>query len=220
MNYKANNFNYISGFYDSLGFLVFGNSLKNSQLHFLSKIPPNSKVLVVGGGTGWFLEELLKTNSIKEVLYIESSSEMMRLSQKRVEGNNHETEIKFINSPLEKISLQEKFDVIITNYFLDLFNEEQLKIIVPKLYSHLNTNGLWLISDFKISPKTFHKAWQRCLLKIMYLFFRITSGVEATHLSDFHILLEELKLKKINSEEFFYGMMESVVYEKRKDWKD
>ena len=180
----------------------------------MNKIPPNSRVLIAGGGTGWYLEELLKVNKVKKVLYIESSSEMMMLSQKRIEGINHDAELEFINSPIEEVTINEKFDVIITNYFLDLFKEAQLKIMVAKLYIHLEKNGLWLISDFKINQNPFHKIWQKCLLKIMYLFFKFTSRVEANHLSDFRFFIEALKLKKNNSEEFFYGMIESVIYKK------
>jgi tRNA (cmo5U34)-methyltransferase len=214
----SNNFSSISKFYDALGFLVFGNALKKSQLYFMNKIPPHSKVLVVGGGTGWFLEELVKITSLQKVVYVEASIQMMKLSQQRIAAINPRTELAFINSPIETISLDEKFDVIITNYFLDLFREDQSASIAAHLLLTLNSKGIWMVTDFKVNPKFIHKIWQKALLRIMYLFFRYTSGIEANRLPDLPLIFKQLNLKKIYSEEFFSGMMESAVY--KKDWKD
>ena len=49
-----NGFNSIAPVYDALATLVFGRSIRNAQLCFLGDIGYRGKVLILGGGTGWF----------------------------------------------------------------------------------------------------------------------------------------------------------------------
>lgn len=79
-----NNYDKLANHYDTLSRLVFFKSQVNSQINQLQYIQENSHVLIVGGGTGWILEELAKvyTNGLK-IVYVEISAKMIALSQKR-----------------------------------------------------------------------------------------------------------------------------------------
>ena len=56
---------------------------------FIEHISRNSKILIVGGGTGWILEELSKIYKTDiEITYVEKSSQMIALSkQKNIQYN-------------------------------------------------------------------------------------------------------------------------------------
>src|SRR4051812_8861289 len=83
------NYNNIAIFYDQLSAFIFGKAIFNAQRFMLQMVPPCSTVLLVGGGTGWILEELAKKYpSGLKITYIDSSSKMILLSGKRNVGKN------------------------------------------------------------------------------------------------------------------------------------
>jgi tRNA (cmo5U34)-methyltransferase len=51
----ARGFDRLAPFYDSLARLIIGKGIKQSQLHFLNHLRDKTKLLVLGGGTGWIL---------------------------------------------------------------------------------------------------------------------------------------------------------------------
>ena len=196
--------------YDFISKLVFGDALVRAQVSLLPQILPESRILIVGGGTGWILEEIAKIHaSGLEIIYVESSSKMIELSKKRSCGQN---EISFIITQIEKYHSQHLFDVIITPFFFDLFKGEKINFLFSGLDEKLKKDGLWFYTDF-IPNKYQTKIWQKLLLKLMYLFFGILSKVEASELLDMDIYFAE-KYRKI-SEGWFYGkFVRSISYKK------
>src|SRR5690348_16816239 len=81
MDNTLNSFDRIAGFYDALARIVFGKHIMNSQCYFLDALNDGSKVLILGGGTGWLLAELLSRKPHCEVWYVEASQRMITLSE-------------------------------------------------------------------------------------------------------------------------------------------
>ena len=74
-----NNYDAAAWFYDGLSRLVFGDALVRAQRFLVEHIAAESKLLIVGGGTGWILEEiaLMQPASLK-IINVEISEKMMR----------------------------------------------------------------------------------------------------------------------------------------------
>jgi ubiquinone/menaquinone biosynthesis C-methylase UbiE len=212
-----NNFNSIAPVYDRLAKLIFGRCIQSSQIHFLNNIIPQSSILVVGGGTGWFLKALLATANCKKIVYVDSSSKMIELSKKNIEKMDHSCEVVFINSSIEEAHLENLFDVVITNFFLDLFEEQSLKLIMLKLHNSLSKEGIWMISDFKKSPTPIYMFWQNLLMKLTFVFFKIFSNIENSKLLNLEKYFSEIGMSKVNSKYFFYKMIESAVYKNKQE---
>ena len=178
---KENNYDRIAWCYDVLSFIVFGSSIKNSQIKMLPFIAEKSNILIAGGGTGWILEEIAKVHSSGlQITYIESSAEMIRRSKKRKIGFNN---MEFINQSVTSVNLKEAFyDVVITSFFFDNFSAKNSEAIFKKFDKSLTQNGKWLFSDFQLKENgtLAHKA----IVKIMYTFFKLTCRIEADKLPD------------------------------------
>ena len=112
-----NGFNTIAKIYDTLAKIVFGRVIKKAQLHFLNEIPIEAKVLILGGGTGWILNSILKIRPAVEVWYIEASTKMISIAKKKVVGFNN---IHFIHGTEQNIPVDQHYDVVITNFYFDL----------------------------------------------------------------------------------------------------
>jgi len=202
----AANYNNSAWFYDRLSRLVYGGSLINAQIYLLQYIPANSNVLIVGGGTGWILEEIAKIHpSGLQITYAEVAPSMMALSQKRNTAGN---EVTFINDAIENISLSGNFDVIITPFLFDNFTEQTLTIVFDHIHALIKPTGIWLNADFQLTGKW----WQKVMLKSMLLFFKLLCSIEASKLPDIEKQFEKHGYKEIAQKTFYGDFIVSKVY--------
>lgn len=194
----ASNYDNTAWFYDPLSRLVFGRSLIKSQTSLLKFIPANATVLIVGGGTGWILDEITKAHPDGlDITYVEISAKMMALSQNRKLGNNNTT---FINKAIEDVKFLHQFDVIFTPFLFDNFTAENLKQIFDHIDSLLKPDGKWLNTDFQVAGKWWHKL----ILQTMYTFFKVFGAVETSTMPEIQILFKQ-KNYRILSQQTFYG---------------
>jgi len=204
----AANYNNSAWFYDSLARAVYGKALVNAQVYLLTHIPANSKLLIVGGGTGWILEELIRLHSSGlNITYVEIAPKMMSISKKRNIGNN---QIIFINEGIENTHLPTDFDIVLTPFLLDNFTPQNLNIIFKSIDKLLKPNALWLNASFQLTGKL----WQKLLLKTMFIFFKLTCGIEASKLPEIAGVFEENGYKLIEQEGFFSEFIGAKVYQK------
>jgi len=190
-----NGFDPVAGYYDQLVNLVFGKSMRRAQLNYLHKISKSSTILVLGGGTGNWLSELLRINSNCKITYIDQSARMIALA--RINSNNSDR-IEFRIGTEDVITETNYFDAIIMYCYLDLFPDKILTEVVSKIRNSSRVGSRWLIVDFVSGP-----CWQILLLYVMYRFFRFTTGLSNQQLPDWKRILEQNKLTKTD-EQFFY----------------
>ena len=160
----SSGYDLIAPFYDDGVGLLFGKGIFDAQLCFLSEVTAGSNVLILGGGSGWLLEELFKTKKNLRVIYIDASAKMIELARKKVN-----LPVEFICGTEMEIPENEVFDFIITNFYVDGFSQKSLDQNVAFIKRFLKEDGKWIVSDFVQTGKTKH----RRKLWLIHLFFRI-----------------------------------------------
>lgn len=184
-------FDLIAPLYDTLSRVVFGRSLERAQLVFLPEIPLNASILLVGGGTGFLLAEVLTHCQPSRVLFLEASAKMLTRARRRVQQHPLVGRVEFRHGTEVSLPSGEVFGVVIVPFVLDLFPAATLRSnLLPPLLRATAPGGRWLVTDFIHSPSPRH----RLILKTMYRFFRLVSGVEARQLPDWPRLLAEAGL--------------------------
>jgi len=121
------NFDRVAPVYDTLARFVFGRNMHRAQTVFLKDIAPGGHVLILGGGTGWLLAELLSLNPNCKVLYIDASIRMIEMARRKTVGSS---DIVFIHGTEKSIPPGLTFDAIITHFYLDLFDYESCAKVV------------------------------------------------------------------------------------------
>jgi ubiquinone/menaquinone biosynthesis C-methylase UbiE len=209
-----NNYDRIARTYDRLSRLIFGKSIVRAQQALLPHIKPGSRVLVVGGGTGWILEEMAGIHpSGLTIDYVEISANMLELARKRHFRHNRVT---FVHASIEDYPAPEQYDVIMTPFLFDNFSPVRAQAVFQKLNDSLKNGALWLFTDFHID-KNLNRIWQKALLRSMYIFFRNISQVEADQLPDMQSLFRAENFQVV-SETFHFGrFIHSVAYRKSGD---
>lgn len=201
-----NGFNRVAPVYDALQRMVFGNALIGSQRAFLDAIPDNSNVLILGGGSGETMKDLLNLRGGCHIWYVEASDVMISLAREQVQ--THEGLVHFIHGTEASIPRDVVFDAAITGFFLDIFPDERVVTIGRAMSRHLRREGIWLITDFVDTGKW----WHRILLWTMYRFFRMTSGIESRSLPHWQTQVAATGFRQNRSRCFSGGFINSSVW--------
>lgn len=200
-----NQFDWIAPVYDRLARLVFGHRLTHAQEVYLPEILPGSSVLILGGGTGKLIRALLEVQPDCRVTFVEASEAMLLRAKKWNQGSPN---IEYVHGTEHSILPGASYDVVITPFYLDMFREDQLSGLVKLIGRSTRVPGKWLVTDF-YSPGTIGQRW---LLRIMYLFFRVTTGIDASSLPDWKAPLRTegwVERKRVRD-----GFIESAVFER------
>lgn len=202
------NFDWIAPVYDGLARLVFGRRLQRAQLVWLHLIPQQATVLVVGGGTGWLLEQLLIQCKPKRVVYLDASARMVAKASRRVIQKRLLGTVDFRTGDVLELAEKECFDVVVLPFVLDLFAAPTLQQLIPRLKMGMQPGGIWLVTDFVNTTSV----WQRLLLWGMIRFFRFTTGIEIEQLANWQALLSASGLVQQCNQAQVWGMVASDVW--------
>ena len=133
---------------------------------------------------------------------------MKRLDKKMIER------VRFIEGDESNLPEGEKYEVVITHFFLDQFKDDRLTALNHLLYDRLKTSGLWLFTDFELKKGQPHYWWQNILIKTMFAFFKVTTNVEADQLPEFNLFFKQLGMTLIGEKHFFKKLIVARVYKK------
>lgn len=204
------NYNYVAPFYDRLARLIYGSAIVNAQRFLVETISPKSSILIVGGGSGWILEEISKVQSQGlHITYVDASEKMIELASKKDTGGNN---VVFVNTVIQDFTTTELFDVVITPFLFDNFSDESAHYVFHRIDCLLRSNARWLFADFEVTKTG--RLWQWPLLKIMYLFFKLACNIEADHLPDTNALFYKNNYTAVASKTFFHSFIRASVYQK------
>ncbi|WBA42121.1 class I SAM-dependent methyltransferase [Hymenobacter canadensis] len=203
-------FDRVAAFYDPLARLVYGRALQAAQqAALIAGLPAGTpRVLIIGGGTGWVLAEVLRLRPQAQVLYLEASPRMLARARRQVPADAA-AHVEFRLGTEAALDPSERFEVIVTFFLLDLFEPGRLRQLVARLHHARQPSAPWLLADFA-APRIW---WQRGLLTAMYGFFRATTGISARRLPPIHQELKRLGLQPGQEQRFFGGMVEAVVWQ-------
>lgn len=205
-------FDFVAAFYDPLARLVFGSALRRAQQAALAHLPPGApSVLIVGGGTGWVLGEVLRLRPTARILYLEASAVMLRKSEAHLRrlAPAQAAQVEFQLGTEANLPPSAQFDALVTFFLLDLFPPPDLRMLLQRLQAACRPEARWLVADF-CPPRTW---WQRGLLAVMYRFFRLTANVQARQLPPWPAELARLGWRRFAHAQFFRGLIAAAAYQ-------
>ena len=200
-----NDFDHIAPLYDRLVRLIFGNAMYQAQTRYLNEIEGNSSVLILGGGTGWLLAELLSLKPSCSVVYIDASNQMIERARQKIGVLSQK--VSFIHGTENDIPPGSSFDVIITHFYLDLFDPTTCRQVSGIIRNYCHQRTLWLACDFMNVTW-----WHGTMLWVMYKFFRFTSDLRTKSIPDWRKCVQDAGFSEIGVEYFFKKFICSSLY--------
>jgi SAM-dependent methyltransferase len=208
---RPTGFDRVAWCYDALAGLVFGPTLKKAQRAALAGLPAGAPhVLILGGGTGWVLTEVLRRRPRATVLYLEASFNMLARARTRLvrERPQATAQVEFRHGTQEYLHPTDCFDAVVTFFVLDCLPSAEFAPALARLRAAQHPGAPWLLADFRPA----RRGWRRVLLTLMYAFFRLTTGLRARELPDLRRALRSLGLEPARSATFFAGAVEATVF--------
>jgi tRNA (cmo5U34)-methyltransferase len=206
-------FSRVASFYDGLAGLVFGRAQRRAQQAALQRgLPlagPTPRVLLLGGGLGWALVELLRQCPAAQVLYLETSAAMLARAAARLRRQLPAAvaQVEFRLGSEQALHPAEQFEAIATFFVLDCFTMAELPAALVRLQAARRPGAPWLVADFR-PPRAW---WQRALLRTMYLFFGVAVGLRAQQLPPWPTELRALGLEITYQSSYYSDFILSQV---------
>lgn len=179
------NFDRLAPFYPWLETFCAGSLMQRCRTAFLARVKHCRRALLIGEGTGKFLTELLRAHPEIEITCVEQSRNMIEQSRRRLAREQLEVaRVQFVQADILNWTLPpEKFDLIVTNFFLDCFGTGQLQTLVPQLAGSATPDAVWLLADFCV-PENGWRRWRaKMVLASLYTFFKMTTSLAANRLT-------------------------------------
>ena len=208
---RAPNFNRIARLYRWLEYLTLGPALQNCRTHFVPKLLHSRRALVLGDGDGRFLTQLLRSNPHLHATAIDTSSTMLALLRRRCALAT--TRLTTIHTDALTHPFTDPYDLIVTHFFLDCLTQPELESLTLRLAPYLQPRTLWLLSDFRIPPSGALRLPSRLFVRLLYLAFRLLTGLRTTHLPDHTEALTRAGLTRIAHHHALRGILTTELWQ-------
>ncbi len=138
------NYDLVARVYDTLGLIYSGGQIhaaKNSQL---GEMQAGDRVLYVGVGPGE--DAVLAAQRGARVTCLDLSAQMLLQAKARMQ--RHGCDAEFLQADVLQHDRQNYYDVVVVNFFLNVFSEGQMRDMLAYLVTLVRPAGKLLISDF------------------------------------------------------------------------
>ncbi|MFT6397363.1 MAG: ubiquinone/menaquinone biosynthesis C-methylase UbiE [Bradymonadia bacterium] len=200
-------------FYRWVEYIAFGRALEAARFALINRVTGADRVLVIGEGDGRMIERMLTIAPEARFDIVEISAEMITLAKHRIGSRDN---VHFHNGDARTSSLlaptSDRFDVIVTLFVLDCFDEAELGPLIRRLAAALTPDGTWLVSDFAIPESGWRRLHARFLLWTMYRFFGLVSGLRVRRLPPIGQSMTDAGMYLVDEQTHRLGSIRSSAY--------
>ena len=178
------NFDRLAPHYGWMELAFAGPLMQRCRTQFLTEGGRFRRALLVGEGRGRFLLRLMRTNPDVRITCVEKSGAMIRCMLAKIKKSGLDpSRVDFQQmDALDWRARDGRYDLLATHFFLDCFPAETLEGLVMELAASASPGATWLVSDFRVPDRGWRKWRARALLRLLYDFFWITTGLSARSL--------------------------------------
>jgi ubiquinone/menaquinone biosynthesis C-methylase UbiE len=200
------NCDFIAPHYCWIEKLGMGRALEKRRRWFLPEIAHARRALVLGDGDGRFLCELLRRNAVVRADYVDSSRRMLELARQKAGServNYEQANALTLDFPWEA------YDLIATHFFFDCFDPDDLEKLIGRVARAAKPGAQWIVSEFRTPNLP-----ARLLVRALYLFFGITTGLRTRKLADHRPILRTHGFRLINASHSRGALVVSELWER------
>jgi SAM-dependent methyltransferase len=186
--------------------LGLGRTLERRRRWFLPQLVNSRRALVLGDGDGRFLRELLHRNSHLRADYVDLSKRMLELAQ----GRAGTSQVTYLHADALTVQFPRgEYDLIATHFFFDCFDGQALDVLIANIAKASTPGAQWVVSEFCVNSFS-----ARVLVRALYLFFRITTGLKVRKLSDHRPSMRLHGFRMIGASHSAGGLVVSELWER------
>lgn len=195
---------------------VFGRALDHARTAMLAAVPDARSALVLGDGDGRFLEALLHANPDVRAHYLDLSEGMLQQAQARVARRAGTNRVSYHQGDALTEPLGERYDLVTSHFLLDCFDAHGIELLARRIRASSPPDAsipkpTWIITEFRV-PSGILRAPARALIRVMYAFFRLATGLRVTRLTDHHPILRAAGFRLEQQRTSLAGLLSSELW--------
>ncbi|RZI44523.1 class I SAM-dependent methyltransferase [Herbaspirillum sp. HC18] len=132
--------------YDWLSAFYSGKSIHKCKIAMLDRLKPGDKVLFAGAGHGMDAVHAARLGA--EVTVVDLSETMLRNFQRKLEKEGIDVPIRRLHSDIMKVREYEKYDMVVANFFLNVFDEQMMHRVLEHLIRLGKPGAHVVVGDF------------------------------------------------------------------------
>jgi ubiquinone/menaquinone biosynthesis C-methylase UbiE len=206
----------IARWYRWLEYAAFGKRLERCRNYYLHCVSDASKVLMLGEGDGRFLKTFAAVSMRSDIDYVDVSAAMLAIARHRLAGARgaENRSVRFFRSDVQNDEPLpgSSYDLVITHFFLDCFNDQEIDKVVSTIAGSTLANARWLVSEFRQPIRGVWKYAALCILYATYVFFRWTTGLETHRLPSYRSALTSNGFFLEREQTFLGGLLVSQLW--------
>ena len=200
-------YNHIAKLYDFISYLWTFGRIKKIWKTTVDLIPPGSRVLELGCGTGILAKRI--RGKVSSYLGIDASEKMIELAQKNVQGKN----IEFKKTDVFKFDEYRKYDVILASMFFAALRKEQVEQLLEDISKRFK-GQIVFCEEHRPKKNIRGRLWNfsRHFTRLM---FHLMAGDPLEPIHELEPIFEKNGFKS-KEEHFFFNQFRLVaLYEKK-----
>lgn len=177
--------------YRWMEYFSFGPYLQQCRKLRIPEMMACRRAMVYGDGDGRFLSELVRQVPEIQVMVVEASEAMLRRAAQRLPSNAEVQLLKADALTYQAALPDASFDLIVSHFFLDCFNEEELTTLLARANAAAAEGAMWVVSEFAIPNRPVARQVGWLVVSALYLAFGLLTGLKARRLPDHGRVMRE-----------------------------
>lgn len=204
-------------------YLSFGPMLERCRFWYIPACAASRHALILGDGDGRFTASLLVTNPELKADVVDGSAAMLvalkclvgqtakdfRAESDSLRLNTFKADIR------EFIPPGNAYDLVVTHFFLDCLTPEEIDSLIERVLPHLNSNAVWLVSEFAIPEHGWRKMAANGLIRGLYFAFSVMTGLQVNQLPDYASIFARHNFQRAHQTRFLGGLLVAEVWQRR-----
>ena len=181
----------------------------------MNEVAHARRILILGDGDGRFTAEFLFRSTADSIDSVDLSSRMLGLAENRISaGSINPARVRFHHGDARTVKLSGKYDLIVSHFFLDCFTPAEMPALVARVAQTASPQARWLISEFRVPDAGIWCRAAAFLIRAMYWFFRLSTGLQARRLPDYATSLTGQGFRRVRHKAAWGGLLISELWER------
>ena len=206
------NFDRIARPYRWLEYASLGRSLERARCFHLPRLARATHALILGDGDGRFTSALLQRHTRITADAVDLSRAMLRELLRNI-GPEAASRVTACHTDVRDFQPVTVPDLVVTHFLLDCLTQPEANALILRLAGPLAPGSLWLVSEFRAPPGPLHLP-ARALIRILYVAFRVLTGLRVTRVPDFATPLARAGMRPIAMYRSLGGILTSELWER------
>jgi demethylmenaquinone methyltransferase/2-methoxy-6-polyprenyl-1,4-benzoquinol methylase len=201
MQHSGKSYDRLAWLYDAAAQLYSGGQIQALKSFQIDELQPGDRVLYAGVGGGEDAVLAAKRHVILTLL--DTSPLMLERAASKFRAAGIEGSIEVICSDVLKHKRPAHYDVIVANFFLNIFTEPSMRVVLAHLATMLKPGGKLLIGDFAY-PQGWSttRALQRTYYYLSMFAFWLCGGTPLHQIYDYPQYFDAVDLRTLSVKHF------------------